>query len=483
MDSKTEITLEKPESAPEIQPPAVDRYLVEGNLPIALWRFAIPFMFAYFLQALYGAVDLFIVGRYCNPAAISAVATGSQLLMVLTGLIFGLAAGATALIGFNIGAKDDEGTARALGSCASIFIIGAAVFTPLVMLSTNWFVSSLQTPTEAVEGTREYVFTIACGLPFLIGYNVVGAIYRGLGDSMTPTIFIAVTCVANVFGDLFLVGYCGMGPLGAAIATDAALAISFIWSLVHMRKKRFPFDFHRTHFRLDKNSVRKILVVGVPLALQDGFTSFSFLIIVGIINSMGVMASGGMGVADRVIGFMFLPDIAFMIAVTTAAAQNFGAKQPRRAFMSFVWGTTFAGLFGLLFWSLCQIWPTEISTLFTNNEEVARQSGLYLRSFSLDCLCVAFIFNINGYFCGLGKSMIVFVHSTITAFLARIPISYLISRGEDATLYDVGWAAPLASCLSIMICIGYFFWLRRGARKNALESGEEQEEATAPSGS
>lgn len=455
----------------------LDRYLIEGALPSGLWRFALPFMFAYLLQALYGAVDVLIVGRYCDAAALSAVATGAQLLTAITGLVVGLAGGGTALIAFRVGQNDSGGAARALGTCATLFGIAALVFTPLFMLGSNWFVSALQTPTEAVESARQYIFTIACGVPFIVGYNVVGAIYRGFGDSVTPTIFVGVSCVANVLGDLALVGYFRMGPLGAALATDAALALSFVCALVYMRRKRFPFEFHRTHFAIDPPSAKRILKVGTPLALQDALTSFSFLVLFAIINSMGVAASAGMGVAERVTGFMLLPPIAFSNAVTTATAQNYGANQPRRAFMSFVWGMAFAGAFGIAFLVLCQICPTGISAIFTNDREVAINSGLYLRSFAIDCVCTAFVFNINGYFCGLGKSMIVLAHSSIAALLARLPLSYVFSRLPNATLYNVGFAAPLATCVSIVICLFYLFRMKSSRARSAETASRKAAES------
>lgn len=439
----------------------VDRYMIEGSIPRALWRFAIPFMCAYLLQAFYGAVDLFIIGRYCDEAAIAAVSIGAQFLFVVTGLTLGLATGSTALIAKQVGSKDSEGAARAIGSTAVLFFLISVVLTPILALSTDYFVEAMKTPTEAVDYTRQYVFTAACGIPLVIGYNVIGAIYRGFGDAVTPTIFVVVSCVCNIIGDLILIAHYGMGPLGAAIATVASIALSFVASIVYIRVKRFPIEFHRRHFLPNLESLKRILGVGAPLALQDVFTNVSFLIIQALVNSMGVMEAAGLGVAQRCIGFFFLPAVAFSNAVTTATAQNLGAKQPKRAASAGLWGTLIAATFGVVFWLSCQFLATNVAGLFTHVDEVARQGGLYLRSFMIDCVLVALIFNLNGYFCGCGKTLIVFLHSTITAFVARIPLSYLISRESDSTLFDVGLAAPLSSCLSVAVCVCVFLILRK----------------------
>lgn len=451
----------------------IDRYLVEGNLPIGLWRFAAPFMGAYLLQALYGAVDLLVIGHFCDAGAVSAVGIGAQMLHLLIGALFGLSMGGTVLIGHKIGAKDDQGAAAAIGSTSTLFAFVAIVLTPLAAIFTRQGVALMQTPPEAFEYACQYVFICACGIPFLTGYNVVGAIYRGLGDAVTPTLFVAVACVANIFGDLLLIGGFHLGPAGAAYATVAAQALSFTYALVHMRLHRFPFEFHRGSFIPSRNSIGQIFKVGVPLSLQDVLTGLSFLVIFAIVNTMGVNESAGLAVAERVIGFILLPPIAFSSAVTTAASQNFGAKKFRRAFNAFLYGMGFSFVFGFLFWLICQICPKAVADIFTKDVIVAEQAARYLRSFTIDCMLVAFIFNINGYFCGCGKAAVVSAHSVFAAVCARIPISYLFSRGANATLWNVGFAAPLASLTSVVVCVGYFLWLRAVGKLDLKDHTDE----------
>lgn len=450
-----------------------DRYLIEGSLPLGLWKFAAPFMGAYLLQALYGAVDLLVIGHFCDAGAVSAVGIGAQMLHMVLAVLFGLSMGGTVLIGFNIGAKDDRGAANAIGSTATLFAFVAALLTPIAAYLTRSCVSLMQTPPEAFEYACQYVFICACGIPFITGYNVVGAIYRGLGDAVTPTIFVVVACVANIVGDLILIGGFDLGPAGAAYATVAAQAISFFYAIYHMRRKRFAFEFHRDNFIPRKKSILAIFKVGIPLALQDVLTCVSFLVILAIVNSMGVNESAGLAVAERVIGFLLLPPVAFSSAVATAASQNFGAKKNRRAFNAFLYGMGFSFVFGFLFWALCQICPVEVASLFTKDAIVAEQGALYLRSFTIDCMLVAFIFNINGYFCGCGKATVVSAHSIFAAVCARIPISYLFSRVPNATLKHVGYAAPLASITSVVACVVYFLWLKSIGKLDLKDYEEE----------
>lgn len=436
-----------------------ERYLIEGKLSTGLWRFAVPYMIAYLLQALYGAVDLLIVGQFCDQTAIAAVGVGAQILHSALGLILGLSAGATVLIGYNVGAKDSRGVAHALGSTAFLFAVLALVITPLAACLTNTIVSLMQTPEEAVAHTRDYVFVCACGAPFIIGYNVLGAIYRGFGDSKTPTYFVAIACVINVIGDLALVAGCRMGPLGAALATILAQAASFLWALYYMRRKRFSFEFHRGDLIPRRHDLKEIVKVGAPMALQDVLTSLSFLVIQAIINLMGVSAAAGMGVVERIIGFMFIPPVAFSLAVATASAQNFGARQPQRALRAVGLGVCFSMVFAVCFLVLCQTYPEKTAQIFAKDLNVIDQAAQYLRSFSLDLLCVCLVFNINGFFIGSGRALVVMTHSSLAAILARIPLSYLFSQGPKASMRQVGYAAPLASVFSIIFCVIYLLWL------------------------
>lgn len=310
--------------------------LTEGKIGTALLKFAVPFLVSSFLQALYGAADLFVTGQFADSASVSAVAIGSQVMQTITGIILGISMGATVLIGRKIGEKDEQGAAQALGSSALLFVILALALTPLMLLGTNGAVSLMETPAPAVTPARSYIFLCACGIPFIIGYNAVSGIFRGLGDSRTPMYFIALACAINICGDFLLIGGFHMGAAGAAIATVLAQGISFLSSLLYLKKKGFGFPVRRSHFRLDGYCVGQILKVGLPLALQDALVNVSFLVITAIVNTMGVVASAAVGVVEKIIVFAMLVPQAFASAVATMTAQNLGAGKRGRALRSLV---------------------------------------------------------------------------------------------------------------------------------------------------
>lgn len=436
--------------------------LTESPVAPTLVRFALPFMLSSLLQSLYGAADLFVIGRFAGAAAVSGVSIGSQLMSTVTMLILSFSMGGTVLIGNCVGEKNDDGAARAIGTVTTLFAIIALIVTPLMLLFTDAGVSLMQTPPEAVENCHTYVFLCSCGLPFIIGYNAVSGIFRGLGDSKTPVYFVALACIINIGADFLLVGAFRMGAAGAAIATVAAQGLSFLAALIYMVRSGFPFPFTlKEHLRLHRPSAKRILKVGAPLALQSTAIHLSFLIITAIINTMGLVASAAVGVTEKIICFAMLPPDAFASAVAAMTAQNIGACKPSRALSALRCGIAFSLISGILVCTYANLFPESLPGIFTTDREVITAAAQYLRTYSIDCILVSFVFNFNNYFSGCGNAVISMIHNIIATFAVRIPVTLWVSRQNWATMFHMGFAAPLASLLSILICGGYFLWLRK----------------------
>lgn len=436
--------------------------LLEGKISSALLKFAAPFLLASFLQAFYGAVDLFVVGRYTGSAAVSAVSIGSQIMQTVTGIILGISTGGTVLIARRIGEKDSERAASAVGNLTILFVILACILAPLLLIFNHQAVALMKTPIEAVADARQYIFICSCGIPFIIGYNAVSGIFRGIGDSKTPVYFIVIACAVNIIGDFILAGGLKMGAAGAALATIIAQMVSFFAFLIYMWKKGLPFAFGRKDIRLKKDDMSAILKVGFPLALQDALVNVSFLAITAILNGLGLVASAAVGVAEKIMGFAFLPAGAFASAVATMSAQNLGAKKPGRARSAYYHGVLYSFIFGCAVCIFAQFFPELLPGIFSKDEEVIAAAGQYMRSYTTDCILVSFVFCTNSYFSAYGKATISFIHSMIATFVVRIPATYFLSRYVTDSLYAMGLAAPAASMVSIAICAFVLHRLHRG---------------------
>lgn len=438
--------------------------LTKGSVPKVLMQFAMPYLLANVLQALYGGADLFVVGRFDDAASVAGVAIGSQVMQTVTGIILGLTAGITVLIGIATGARDEKKAAATIGSAVWLFAIIGAVLTLLMTVWHDTIATAMHTPPEAMTDTRHYLLICSLGIPFIIGYNVVFGIMRGLGDSRSPLYFVALACVINIVLDFVLVGGCHMRAAGAATATIASQGISFAAALCYLHRKGFRFPFTRRDIRLNGILSKRIIKLGTPIALQDALINISFLIITVIVNRMGVTASAALGVVEKLIVFAMLPPVAISSAVAAMTAQNYGAGLTDRMNRCLKSGIGMALVFGTAFCIYSQFLPETLMGIFTNDAPVIELGAEYLHGYSIDCIIVSFVFCVNSYFSGQGNSLFPMVHSLIATFLFRIPLSWIFSHIAPTSLFPMGFAPPLATMVSLAICLWYLkIWQKRQA--------------------
>lgn len=439
--------------------------LTQGNVSRVLLQFAMPFLLANVLQALYGGVDLFVVGQYDDAASVAGVAIGSQVMHAVTSLILGLTTGATVCLAIAVGAKDDRKAAATIGTAVCLFtVLGVALTLALTGLHSH-IADWMNTPPEAMTDTLHYLLICSAGIPFIMGYNVVCGILRGLGDSRTPLYLVGLACIINIVLDFLLVGGLHMRAAGAAIATVVSQGLSFAAALWFLCRKGFRFAFTRKDIRLDRFLSRKMLELGAPIALQDVLVSTSFLIITVIVNQMGVIASAALGIVEKVIVFAMLPPVAISSAVATMTAQNYGAGLTERMNRCLRAGIGMALVFGAAVCLYSQFLPGTLTGIFTHDEAVIAMGNDYLRGYSTDCILVSFVFCINSWFSGQGNSWFPMLHSMVATFLFRIPLSYLFSRLMPDSLVLMGFAPPLSTLVSLVICLWY---IRRTRRRKAM---------------
>lgn len=439
----------------------------EGRILSRLLRFALPVLAALFLQAMYGAVDLMVVGQFGAPTDVSAVSTGSQIMQTVTSLITGLAMGITILVGQKIGEKRPEQAGDVIGSGICLFGVLAAVLTVLMILGAGFLAGLMHAPDEAFSQTVDYIRICSAGAVFIIAYNVLGSIFRGIGDSRMPLFTVAAACVFNIGGDLLLVAGFHMGAAGAALATVAAQAASVLLSLAVIRRRTLPFTIGKKNLRFERRLVGRILALGTPIALQDLLVSISFLVILAIVNSMGVIASAGVGVAEKLCAFIMLVASAYMQSMSAFVAQNMGAGKPERAKR----GPALAGIgtslmAGVTLFYFSFFHGDAMAGIFARDPQVVAAAADYLKAYAIDCILTSFLFCFVGYFNGCGKTFFVMVQGIVGAFCVRIPVSWFMSRMAGVTLFKIGLATPCSSAVQILLCAAYFIWLSGRSRKH-----------------
>lgn len=427
----------------------------QGKILAPLLRFSVPIFCAVFLQAMYGAVDLMIVGQFVDKTGVSAVATGSQVIMTITGFFTGLTMGVTILLGQKIGQKNDKDAGNVVGASILFFACLGIVFSGVIAALARPLAYVMQAPPEAFGNTVLYVAICAAGTVFLVAYNAISAVFRGMGDSKTPLMVVAAACAIHIAAALLLVGVFRMGVAGAAAATVFSEAVSVLISILVIKKRGLPFSFGRQNLRFHWASIGAFLKFGCPIALQDLLTNISFLVVIAIVNSLGVVASAGAGIGEKVCVFIMLIPMSFTSSLSAFVAQNVGAGEISRAKKALYYGIGTSMIPGVVMFFLTFFKGDLLAGIFTREPAVVAASADYLKAYAVDCPLVAVLFCLIGYCNGNGKTLFTMLQGVFCAFAVRIPLAYLFSRIEGATLFQVGLATPIASVAGIAIFLTY----------------------------
>lgn len=444
------------------------RNLSEGNVVKQLILFALPFLISNIVQSLYNVADMLIVGNFSGTVSMSGVNIGGQVTFILTNIVVGLCTGGTVLIAQYMGGKNERGIKETTATLMTMLIGAAVIITAIMLIFKDSVLRLIQTPAESFEESSRYLTVTVIGIIFIFLYNVLSAIMRGMGDSKRPLYFVLVACVTNIILDLVLVAGFKMGALGAAVATVISQALSVVLCIWYMRKHGFVFDFKPSSFRWHKDKAGLIVQIGLPSSIQNGITSFSFLIITALVNSIGgVDASAAVGVVGKFNGFAIMPAVAMGASISTICGQNIGAGRWDRAVQTCRIGTAVAFVISLGIFTLVQLFPEPILRMFNDSESMISYGVTYMRTFCLDYLFVPFCFCINGIFIAAGHTTFSLINSVMSALALRVPASILFGSVLNMGLMGVGLGAPIASAGSLILII--IFLISGKWKENVVE--------------
>ena len=451
----------------------MEKNLTNGSVFKNILVFSLPYLLSYLLQTLYGMADLYIIGQFGSVAETTAVSIGSQVMHMLTVMIVGLAMGATVFIGQAIGGNDSKKAAKGIGNTVTIFMAVSAALTAILVLLVKNITALMSTPADAVSGTVDYLTICFIGIPFITAYNVISAVFRGMGDSKSPMYFIAIACAANIGLDYLFMGAFHLGPAGAALGTTLSQVISVIVSLIVILKRQTGISMKKSDFKPCRPVMGSILKIGIPVALQDGLIQIAFIVITVIANKRGLNDSAAVGIVEKIMSFLFLVPSSMLSTVSALGAQNIGANKPKRAIDTLRYAAFLAVGFGCVVAVAMQFLAEPVVSLFTNaataeGAEVVKLGGQYLRGYVWDCLFAGVHFCFSGYFCAVGKSGISFLHNIIAIVTMRIPGVYLTSKLFPTTLLPMGLATASGSVISVIICVIAFTILTKKSKQDTI---------------
>ena len=435
--------------------------LTRGNVLKTIAVFALPYMLSYFLQMLYGMADLYMMGQFSGAAGITAVANGAQTLYMITVALVGLAMGTTVVVGHAVGSRRFDRAETAIGNTITLFMGVSVVLAAVLLALCPQIVALIGTPAEAVEGTAAYLRICFIGIPFIAAYNILSAIFRGLGDSRSPMYVIGVACIINIALDFLFIGHMGLGPVGAALGTVTAQTASVALALVWLKSRRTNIHVKRSDLRPQPEVLGSILKIGVPVAVQDGCIQVAFIIITIIANHRGLIDSAAVGIVEKIISAMFIVPSSMLAAVSALSSQNLGAGKPERAAQTLKYAAMIATGYGIAVVLVIELVAEPLLGCFTTDAAVVLMGCQYIRGYIVDTIFAGIHFSFTGYFAACGKSYIGFLHNIIAIVLVRVPGSYLASRLFAGTLLPMGLAAPAGSLLSVMICVAAYRWMKR----------------------
>lgn len=435
--------------------------LTHGSILGNIMTFSLPYMLAYFLQILYGLADLYVIGQYCDVDSTTAVSNGAQVMYMVTVVLIGLAMGTTVLTARAVGAKDNKRARSVVGNTITMFAVIAVVLMAILLSLRGWIVGVMDTPTEAIDGMKHYLTVCFIGIPFIIAYNIIASIFRGLGDSKSPMYFVAVACVVNIALDYLFIGFFGLDAMGAALGTTLSQMTSVLFAITSIRRHRGVIDISRSDLHPRKDVIKNILKIGMPIAMQDGFIQISFLAITVIANQRGLIDAAAVGIVEKFIGLVFIVPSAMLSTVSAISAQNIGAGNMERAKRTMRAAMMITSCYGVVCAVVLQFIPQLAVGIFTDNPQVLAQGADYLRGYVWDCIFAGIHFCFSGFFTACGYSIISFIHNSISIVCARIPLAWLSSNLYPDTLYPMGLSTCTGSVLSCLICVGAYYWIKK----------------------
>lgn len=439
----------------------------QGSILKKLIAFMIPILGALILQAAYGAVDVLVVGRFGTTSGLSAVSTGSQVLNLVTFVVVQFAMGITVLIARYLGEKKPEQIGSVIGGAAIVFTIISVVLFIVMVFFARPISILMQAPEEAITLTTSYVRICGSGIFFIVAYNLLSAIFRGLGDSKSPLLFVLIACIVNIIGDLVLVAGLHLDAAGAALATVSAQALSVVFAVILFIKKDLPFKMMKKDFHLNAQC-KKFLEIGLPLALQEFLTQLSFLALCAFINRLGLEASSGYGVACKIVNFAMLIPSALMQSLASFVSQNIGAGEYKRAKRCLFTGIGVGLTVGCFVFCLVMFKGDLLAGFFATEPAVIANAYDYLKGFALETLATAVLFSMIGYFNGTNKTLWVMAQGLFQTLLVRLPLAYYMSIQPDASLMKIGLAAPISTLVGVVLNICFYTYLNHSEKKKAV---------------
>ncbi len=432
------------------------RDLTKGSPMKGILLFAIPLLIGNLAQQLYNTVDAIVVGQYISDDALGAVGLTGPIINLMIVLFMGISTGASIVVSQYFGAKDRDSLSKSVGTTITLTFISGLVMSVLGVVLTRPLLGLLDTPAEMFDLAADYLMIVFLGLIGSAYYNILGGVLRGLGDSVSPLIYLVLAAVLNIVLDILFVTSFGMKTDGVAWATIISQAISAVLCFLKLRQMRTLLDVNKETLKVDRPIMRRIISLGLPAGLSHMVFSMSSVLVQSLTNSLGNYVVTASTAIMRVDGFAMMPNFTFGIAATTFAGQNIGAKRMDRVKQGTRATLILAITSSTLLTTLILLFGRGLMNVFTQTESIIDLGISMMRLLAAGYIAFGVTQTLMGVMRGAGETVKPMWISVITTVLVRLPIAYVwahftrseaFPNGDPACLYGSLLVAWLLSCL------------------------------------
>ena len=452
--------------------------LTTGSIPKHLLFISIPMLIGNFLQVAYNLVDAMWVGNKVGEDALGAVGVSFPIFFILIGIASGATIATTILVSQYYGAKDYENVERVVNTSFSITIIFSLILSVLGIIFSDNLLRLMNTPNEIFDFASSYLKIMMAGFTFTFISFLVTSILRGIGDTVTPLIFMALGAVINIVLDPLLI--MGVGPFpqlglnGAAYASLISTIIGCLTGIIYLNSRNHLVSFNIRNLRLDKHIALLILKIGLPSATQQTLVSLGMFVITAFVNVFGKSATTAFAAVGRIDSIAFMPAMSMSMAVSTLTGQNLGAGKPERIKDVFKSGTVMTCIITITISLVAVAIPGFILNMFgigNSGTEVVEIGTSYLRIVGSSYILFAIMFISNGVINGAGHTMTTMMISLVSLWVIRVPLAWIMSR-TNLGLTGVWISMPISFALALAISLSYYYsgkWKKTIIRTNAPE--------------
>jgi len=431
--------------------------MTEGNPVSQIVIFTIPMLLGNIAQQLYNTVDSIIVGRFVGDNALAAVGSAGPILNLMFVLFMGISVGASIMVSQYFGARERENLSRTIGCCITLTGIASLIIMVIGPLITRPLLQLLNTPESIIDWCTSYLIIIFLGMAGGGYYNILGGVLRGLGDSVSPLIYLLVATGLNIVLDYVFVAYFGLGVAGVALATIIAQAVSAVLSIMKLTRMQETFDLRKEYMKPEKVFSGRLIRLGLPSGITQAIFSMSMIVVQSLTNSFGEQYIAANVIVMRIDGFVMLPAFSFGTAMTTYAGQNIGARQMDRVQQGARQGTLVAMGVSAVLTGIILLVGKSIMGIFTSTQSLIDMSYHMMSIIAVGYIAVEVTQCLSGIMRGAGDTVSPMWISLITSVLVRVPLAYLfvgLSKTPElpaGDCYMMQWSMLVAWLLGAFI--------------------------------